>query len=76
MQEVEAAFLQSGTMIHGVSQTETTINDNRVKGVKMFWEGHTLTVTVKNKSTVIPLTNIKAMWVKPIEVKAETKKAK
>lgn len=75
MEEIEAAFLQTGTMINGCSQTETTLNNTRIKGIKMFKEPGVLVVIVKTKRTEIPLGNVKGMWFKePYE--ATTKKTK
>lgn len=64
MEEIEAAFLQTGTMINGCSQTETTLNNTRIKGVKMWKDNGVLVVIVKEKRTEIPLGNIKGMWFK------------
>lgn len=73
MEEIEAAFLQTGTMINGCSQTETTLNNTRINGIKMFKEPGVLVVIVKNKRTEIPLGNVKGMWFKELETVKKTK---
>lgn len=62
MEEIESAYLQTGTMINGCSQTETTLSNVRIKGIKMWKEPGLLVVLVKGKRTEIPLANIKGMY--------------
>ena len=56
--KVKTAFLQAAIHIPGLA-TEQTLNDDKIKGIKMEWKDDHLFFEVQKFKGVIPGTNVK-----------------